>query len=1001
MQHTLRPFLFGGILAAMLAVPHAAKADEQFYIGLPKNPEAIYAAGEKTTATLSARDAAGHDVKPQKSFLKIIRPDDNFYAEQSVPDDNAAAHTLAVQLPETAETGIWSLMWQQADGKVLARVPLRLSADGTWPRFEVAADKTQLAPDETVTLNVKAVDSVSGKPLDWRRGAVTWREVRPELSAWKKYRFGKTADNPGDAKLATFATGADGTAEVKLKSPLPDDASVSAATLTVRLERFAEPVTLTLPTAPANGWIGIKSKTDSWAFAENSEAGFDVIALDPSGKRRAAPDDVGELHYKIYEEDRGFKWFPDDGRWNYQLLPQHRKLGGGKLELSANGEAHIEWPVTSGHYVLEIDDADDKILAETGFDAVWNPRGVSSNGAVEAIPTWGEGGAGGGVAISSVENTKKDSFQNQTTVFAEPPPSSQGGRASTALVVDAIPAHTTVGDKIDLVFRIANNGERNATYNYSVTLPAGMKSGQPIKESLQLKRGTSRSITLPIIADAETGGVIRLDVSGPNGLHETQDMPINARDYRRVPPQSLTRDIKPRQTVTLQNLGNRTIVSAIPLLDAPQGLYELIDSAPFTTTEIADALIALQAWRNEALTLGVENAANLQNLHDTWSRRLQRRQTPDGGFREYDDATTSDVKATSAALEALHDEAPQPSAIATVWLRRKLENTWFEEAERPARAAAFLALSVARSGDLSALRYFADTSRDKDLPAVAEAQIALALAQNHDEDAARFWLQRAQNHAGAAPSWRLLRLIAANPLVPLPDFIRDYSGIVLHDESIAQLQTVAALRSRSGAWRVVVNGADNSSSGLFVVPQSPDKKTALTMNNPSDQPLFVTQISSAERAAAKAAKIPPAFSVQKQLYRLDGARVADDESLTAGQTYLLALRVSGYAGNVASLRITVPTGTGLRPVALATGTPETTALWPWLAGQRAEVEHLAATSDAMTLEIKPDKNAAEWRAAFPVKALYRGRFSLPSLVAEASSGEPLPIAQTPLHVNVN
>ena len=73
---------------------------------------------------------------------------------------------------------------------------------------------------------------------------------------------------------------------------------------------------------------------------------------------------------------------------------------------------------------------------------------------------------------------------------------------------------------------------------------------------------------------------------------------------------------------------------------------------------------------------------------------------------------------TELSIQAAADQAAD-------WLHRRLENNWFDEKERPERAAAYAALAAADRLDIASLHYFADTSADKSLPPLAAAQLAL------------------------------------------------------------------------------------------------------------------------------------------------------------------------------------------------------------------------------------------------------------------------------------
>jgi len=111
--------------------------------------------------------------------------------------------------------------------------------------------------------------------------------------------------------------------------------------------------------------LEIKPLFGEKAFAENSLAAFSVTLRDSNGHRRAQDN----LYYHIYEEGRSFEWFASEGHWDYKPLPNQRRIGGGALALSATDDTVVTWPVTAGHYVFEITNAEGVVVARRTFDA--------------------------------------------------------------------------------------------------------------------------------------------------------------------------------------------------------------------------------------------------------------------------------------------------------------------------------------------------------------------------------------------------------------------------------------------------------------------------------------------------------------------------------------------------------------------------------------------------------------------------------------------------------
>ncbi len=1081
----------------------------------------LYQPGATATVTLFARDEEGRPAATSGSSLKLLRPDQSFHSEQPVPDNKTAPLFLSVPLPVTEQTGVWTLLWQRNDGHVVARANLRLSPMASWPHLEATADRAALDEDGEVTVTVKATDEANN-PLPWQSGQIVARPARPDFAAWKAYHFGTTTAAEDDTRGVRFITGADGTARVRLQAPT----DASAVAFAAQLDHNATPTTLNLPVKTEAGWVGIRPIPDDRPFAENSVAAFNVIAVDANGKRRA----TNELSWQLYEEGRSFTWFPDEGRWNYQLLPQHRRIAGGLVTLAATGDALIRWPVTAGHYVLEIADQDGAPLAHYGFDAGWNlpaateqkderlviaplsaplmpkqenvlhlklaqsamvslligddrvrqtlhralkvgdnalaftpdsdwgpqtqirAEAMFSNGdsahaaltlplrhpeqelafSLTPFPAAITGGtftfpvtvtnllgqqdtvinaqatpimANGDTTMPSVTLTAQPVSRDGHAVLRFELPEFTGALQVTltaqndrqfgqktltlpaypALDVTAnIPQRLAIGDVLPVTFRVMNNVGIGGDFTATVTAPSGLERGGAVNKRLALRHGQGRTFDEVFTARAAVQGELKLEIVGPNNARATRAWPITVADD--APPLSrLTlHRIEGRQTVTLgaETSGKAALwISPAPLAETPRYVQSVLTSNPFTTAELAHALQAIRPWQTEIAASGLMSEHDLEALRSGWLRSLRLLQNDDGGFAALPGENASDMSATAEALTTLMNETPEPLTPAILWLQRKLENTWFDEAERPARAMAFLALSRVGRADLSALRYFADTSRDKTLAPQTEAEIALALALHHDDDATRFWLLRARGslpvllEAKNPAALPLLQKLAENQMVEPLDLIPSFEQAAAVPEGMAaRLIAVATLQQRLGAWNIAIDGAERKRDGLHYMAL-PEKGSGVTLRNLADKPLFAVVVDPG--AAAAAPKTEPDTTVQRQMYRLDGARIGNNETVTRDQIYLVTLHGVGKADKDASFVVTSPAGAGLQPLpAAGHDSKAIAALWPWLPQPLSDCDNAALTPTEASFAIKP---AAAWRCVYLVKATRSGNFAVPPL----------------------
>ena len=367
----------------------------------------------------------------------------------------------------------------------------------------------------------------------------------------------------------------------------------------------------------------------------------------------------------------------------------------------------------------------------------------------------------------------------------------------------------------------------------------------------------------------------------------------------------------------------------------------------------------------------------------------------------------SDLASTIAALRALKDEAPQAAAQAAQWLRHYTDNTWFDESERALRAAAFLAQTLSGKVDSSALRYFADTSRDKNLPPRAAAELAQALAENRDDEAARFWLEQARNalpeqtKARASDAWETLAALAGNPLLPPRDIAAMAENAAKTDLALspvaatARLRLVETLAQRAGVWHLGINGPVRNLTGLYAVSLR-EKSAPLALRMAANETAYALQTETGGDAAPPV-KTDAILTAQRKLFRLDGTPVGVKDRLASGQTYILVLQGQDKSRETGNRIIVAPLNAGMELVPLGNADASAfAAAWPWLPPMTAW-RGVMASPTALSLTLPA---AEEWRVAALVRAGRKGAYVLPPLTAQDASGATIKTASPSLPLQV-
>jgi alpha-2-macroglobulin len=1105
-----------------------------------------YMSGSTATITLLARDEQGRPQKGIASTLKLLRPDNSLATEQPVPSDKEIV-TIALPLPESPKAAEGHLLWQQADGTVLGEKPLRISPDGTWPKIEATTGRAAIEPDGTIVVSIKATDD-RNKPLAWRGGRIEGRWSRPEFPAWAKYRFGvEVPDEKKEIVTAGFMTRADGTAETRLKMPLPQDAPLTQAVmLTIRMDGSDEPEKLTVPSESPKGWIGIQSLSEQQS-AEKGVASFGILALDSNLKRRAA----GEVFYHLYEEGRSFDWVQAEGRWEYRPLPQHRRVGGGRLTIGGQDDAFLRLPVMAGHYVLEITDSSGGILAQRAFQAgrkeetsqniidktdlaietvstkleprrenkikfhLAKPAMVSiiigddrivqtshrfmkagdqtigvnpaddwkARGQIMARAIFADGHEAVATLPLSIHHATQDlpiaftapsrivtgatltlpvvtpKSQEPTFVTAQLTPTDKEGESAEPAIVqqpltadregratlhlplpvfeglsrlvirawngnqygekmitipsmpavsiyDSPPKLLNAGDRASFSLTLENNSGAEGSYSFDITAPPGSRLEGQTKGKLILKRGQSHVVPLEIAAERELRDALRLDIKGPANFQATKTWPLIVRpDNPEFSALAINR-LEPGKSVQLsgKNKGENSliVVGPGPLPGLPRHWQALLRAEPFTTEELAEWLEAARLAREDMMAAGFIANDAFHYLYNERKRQLEKRQNDDGGFSMWSSNGTSDLESTAAALGTLLDEASPATQTAVKWIGRRLDNTWFEESERPARATAFLALAKAGATDLSALRYFADTSKDKELPPVAIAKMANAMALSHDEAAARFWLERARAVLPRAiedqkpETWAMVRLLADNNLLDIKDLTGDFERTAGSlqpetDEQTASLvRATAAFVRRTGSWDIVVGGQSKKQQGLLLL--RPNEKESISLQNASSAKCTI--IETREGTDSPPKNPGKNITVERYLFTLEGTPVDQHATLAQGQTYILIVHGTGKLDEATRMMpwlVINPSTSGLR--FMSAGKSEADVLaktWPWLPSPLTEIEGSSIAKTSANFAVQP---SGDWRVIVLLKPERSGTFSLPPVTMRDLSGKRLNATQ--------
>lgn len=335
-----------------------------------------YRVGETVYATALARDEQAEALGGLPLTAIVTRPDGVEFTREFLQDAGAGGRVFAVNLPNSAQRGTWSIRLH-ADVDEIALVSQKFLVEDLIPEridFDLAL------VDEIISLDDVPVISLDAKYLYGAPGAglkieaETRVSVAKGLDGYKGYHFGR-ADEFFGARTeytgGTIETDARGHAEFGLAMPKIRKTSrpLKMRALVRVTEGSGRPVERVIEKnlAPNGILMGIKPLFDG-VVAEGVTAGFEVLAVGPDLKQRALP----RVGWTLNRVRSRYQWYENYGNWNYERITTRTRVASGEVALGTNAAAALEAAVEWGNYELKLETLEgDYLSASHSFYAGW------------------------------------------------------------------------------------------------------------------------------------------------------------------------------------------------------------------------------------------------------------------------------------------------------------------------------------------------------------------------------------------------------------------------------------------------------------------------------------------------------------------------------------------------------------------------------------------------------------------------------------------------------
>ncbi|MEZ5857250.1 MAG: alpha-2-macroglobulin [Hyphomicrobiaceae bacterium] len=336
----------------------------------------VYRPGETVhlTGLVRTRSAQASDVA---ATLIVMRPDGVEHRRVVVPDLGLGGRTHDLALATTAMSGTWRVRLH-ADPKSPALAETAFLVEDFVPeRLAMTLDPQS----ETLSTNAPGTIALKGRYLYGPpaadlglEGEVIVRAAQHGVVGYPGYRFGIAGETFPQVRAALEnlgTTGKDGTASVEVQLPvIKATATPLEASVMVRLREAAGRAIerrVTLPVAGQSPRIGIKPLFADSRLGAGDDAGFDVVAIDASGKALGGQT----LKWEIVRLDQRWQWYAHDGAWRYEPITTTRRMSTGEVTANADAPQRITFKADWGRYRLDITGADG-LHSSVLFQAGWS-----------------------------------------------------------------------------------------------------------------------------------------------------------------------------------------------------------------------------------------------------------------------------------------------------------------------------------------------------------------------------------------------------------------------------------------------------------------------------------------------------------------------------------------------------------------------------------------------------------------------------------------------------
>lgn len=319
----------------------------------------IYRPGETVHLAALVRDAEAKALDDRRGTLVVRRPSGVEFKRIGFDKAPGGAVTADVALPKSAPRGRWTATLEMEGLKDPAGSFSFSVEDFAPQRLAVTAtgqEAVPVKPDETraVAVSARFLYGAPGAGLQTQGEARIMVDNDP-FPAFDGYQWGD-AQTPFEEQyvdLGSTVTDGEGAANLAFPAAQAGDTAVPLKALVTAsvFEPGGRPVreSVTLKVRGKPVYYGVKVNQDEAGGNKVPSLGFDIVAVDPAGRRIAS-----QAGWTLVSENWDYDWFQQDGRWQWRRTSRDKVIAQGQLNIGAGDAAKLGRRLEWGDYRLEL-----------------------------------------------------------------------------------------------------------------------------------------------------------------------------------------------------------------------------------------------------------------------------------------------------------------------------------------------------------------------------------------------------------------------------------------------------------------------------------------------------------------------------------------------------------------------------------------------------------------------------------------------------------------------